>query len=90
MDNREIKDKLFDILVERLAISKDSITLEQRLSEDLGVQPLSTDSVDLLLEIEEKFGVKIDNDEYVRLLTVGDILGYLDRCINNGEDDEVD
>ena len=81
MQKEEIADRIFDILVEALAVPKESLTLDSRLNDDLGIQPLSTDAVDLLMKIENEFDVVISDDDYVGFSNVGDIVDYLDGYI---------
>jgi len=50
---------------------------EQHLVADLGVA--SPQALQLLVELEDKLGVEISDEEAAAMETVGDILGYIDR-----------
>ena len=57
--------------------SKDSLTPEMELVADLGVD--SARALQLLIEIEERAGVEISDEDAEDLNTVGDILAYVER-----------
>ncbi|MBQ7277161.1 MAG: acyl carrier protein [Bacilli bacterium] len=64
-----------DIIAKELGLDKDSITLESRLTEDLGADSL--DAVEIIMALEEKIGKEIDDSNFQDIKTVGDIV----RCI---------
>ena len=67
-------DKLTEILAEQLGVDEDSITAQTTI-DDLGADSL--DLVEAVMNIEEAFGVNIDDDEIENLKTVGDFLDYI-------------
>ncbi|MBP3481239.1 MAG: acyl carrier protein [Clostridia bacterium] len=67
-------DKLKEILAEQLGVDEDSITAQTTI-DDLGADSL--DLVEAVMNIEEAFGVNIDDDEIENLKTVGDFLDYI-------------
>ncbi len=67
-------EKLKEIIVENLGIEGDTITLESHLQDDLGIDSL--DAVELALQIEEELGVKIPDDVFAKMETVGDLVAY--------------
>lgn len=69
-------EKIQEIIVDTLSISKESITMEASLFDDLGLDSL--DAVQLNLAIEEALGVQISDEELANLATVGDIVNYVD------------
>ena len=52
-----------------------TITPESSLVEDLGVDSL--DLVSVFLEVQDTYGVAIDEDDLAGLVTVGDLVGYV-------------
>ena len=72
-------EKLKKILVDELSINPDDITLSAELAADLGINSLEL--MDLALICEETFGVSID--ETKNLITVGDVVDYLEENSNN-------
>ena len=68
-------DDLKCIVAERFEISVETLHAETDLVEDLGADSL--DIVDLLMAVEERLGVSIDDDEAVGLKTLGDAAALL-------------
>jgi acyl carrier protein len=69
MDRAEIEAKMVDLLVDELGLERDNITLDARFEEDLEVDSLGV--VELLMALEDNFGVKIPDDEAEGITTVG-------------------
>jgi acyl carrier protein len=61
MERSEIQAKLIDVLVDELGIARDKITPEARFEEDLEVDSLGV--VELLMALEDTFGVSIPDEE---------------------------
>ncbi len=64
------------IVAEQLNISEDKITLESRLVEDLGVDSL--DTLEMLMALEDEYGIQISNEDAQNLKTIQDIVNYLE------------
>ena len=69
-------DKVKAILMEQLNLQADKIKLESKIVEDLGADSL--DVVELLMTMEDSFGVSVSDEEAVNLKTVGDIVKMLE------------
>jgi acyl carrier protein len=69
MERSEIESKLTDLLVEELGLERDKVTLDARFEEDLEVDSLGV--VELLMALEDGFGVKIADEEAEQIATVG-------------------
>lgn len=72
-------DKVKEILVEQLDVEEEKVTPQASITEDLGADSL--DVVDLVMSLEDEFGVEIPDEEIENIKTVGDITNYID---NNG------
>ncbi len=70
-------EKVKQLLVDELQIDENDITLEAELSGDLGIN--SIELADLVMLCEEKFGIEIDDDDLHTLVTVGDVVNYLEK-----------
>lgn len=64
------------IIVNRLAVDESKVTLEARLKEDLEADSL--DLVELIMELEDKFGGVISDDDVREITTVGEVVTYID------------
>ena len=70
-------EKVQAIIAEELGIEKDKITMESRLAEDLGADSL--DAVELIMALEDEFGVTVSDDDAQSIRTVGDIVEFLEK-----------
>jgi acyl carrier protein len=70
-------EALRKILTAQLGIHAETVTPTSRLREDLGADSL--DLVEIVMEIEEEAGIVIPDDEAAALLTVQDILDYVNN-----------
>ena len=70
-------EKLKALLVEELQIDEADITLDAKLSTDLGIN--SIELANLIMICEEKFDITIDDDDIHKFITVGDVVKYLEE-----------
>jgi acyl carrier protein len=75
VERSEIQAKLIDLLVKELGLDKDKIRLEASFEKDLEVDSLGV--VELLMALEDGFGVSIPDEEAERIVTVGDAVGLI-------------
>ena len=64
------------VLAEQLKVSENEITPDSRIKDDLGADSL--DILQLLMTIEETYGVQIPDEKLAAFKTVGDIVLYLE------------
>ncbi len=69
-------DKVKKLLSEQLDVDEEKITMDSSISEDLGADSL--DVVELLMSIEDNFGVVVPDEEAANLKTVGDVVKFID------------
>ncbi len=70
-------DKVKELLAAQLNISKDKIQNDSKLVEDLGADSL--DMVEMLMTLEDEFGVSISDEDALKLKTVADIVSYIEK-----------
>ncbi len=68
MDRSQIESRLTDLLVNELGLERDKITMDASFEEDLEVDSLGV--VELLMALEDEFGVKIPDEEAEEIGTV--------------------
>ena len=69
MDRSEVVERLSEVLVSELGLDASKITEEAHFEEDLDVDSLGV--VELLMALEDEFGVKIPDEEAESIMTVG-------------------
>lgn len=69
-------EKLQEIIVEELGVEKEEVKLEASFTDDLGADSL--DLFELVMSIEEEFGVSIPNEELTNIITVKNALDYIE------------
>ncbi|PLV56782.1 acyl carrier protein [Thermotoga sp. SG1] len=73
----EILSKVKSIISEKLGVDEAQVTEEAKLIDDLGADSL--DLVDLVMDFESEFGVKVDDADLEKISTVGDIVSYIEK-----------
>ena len=77
MAKEEIFDKLKELVVDQLGVEEDEVTMEATMQDDLGADSL--DLVDLVMSVEEEFGVKVADEDLENIKTDGDIVNYIEE-----------
>lgn len=72
-----IIDKIKAIIVEQLGVSADEIELETSLMKDLEADSL--DAVEIILAIEDEYGIEIPDDDAEQFQTVSDLVNYVEE-----------
>lgn len=76
MPSQEMEMRLKKIIAERLGVEEEKIVPSASFADDLKADSL--DLVELIMALEEEFGVDIPDDEAEKILTVADALNYVD------------
>lgn len=72
-----MKDKIIDLIADKLGKSKSQITLKTNLVEDLGADSL--DVVELIMAFEDEFNISLPDEEIAKFKTVGDIVTFIEN-----------
>ena len=72
-----IEQKVASIIVENLGVDESEITPNAHLVDDLGADSL--DIVELVMEMENQFGIEVDEDEGEKVRTVKDVCDLIQR-----------
>ena len=71
------QDKVKQIIADQLGVKKEEVTDGAKFVDDLGADSL--DTVELVMALEEEFGIEIPDEEAEKLATVGDALRYIEE-----------
>ncbi|MDQ3794644.1 MAG: acyl carrier protein [Actinomycetota bacterium] len=75
MDREEILTKIQEITADRLGVDESDVTLDASFREDLEADSL--DLVELIMELEEQFGMEIPDEEAEKITTVEEAVDYV-------------
>ena len=72
---KTVEKKVIEIIVEQLKVSPEEVTLEASFIDDLGADSL--DLVELIMAMEEEFGLEISDEDAEKIQTVQDAVNYI-------------
>ena len=70
-------DKVKDVIVDKLGVEEDSIKTDAHFVNDLGADSL--DTVELIMEFEEEFGIEIPDEDAEKITTVQAAVDYIEQ-----------
>lgn len=73
----EIADRVRAIIVDKLTVDEAEVTPNAEFSKDLGADSL--DTVELIMEFEKEFDLKIPDEDAEKITTVGDAVSYIEE-----------
>lgn len=71
----ELEEKVKQIIVDQLGVDADEVTPQAKFVEDLGADSL--DTVELVMALEEEFGIEIPDEDAEKIVTVKDAADYI-------------
>ena len=71
----EVYERIKEVLVDRLSVEEADITEEANFQEDLDADSL--DLVEMIMELEDQFGIKIPDEDAQKIQTVGQAVDYV-------------
>ena len=77
MAEANIEAKVKDIIVEQLGVNAEQVNADAKFIEDLGADSL--DTVELIMALEEEFGIEVPDEEAEKLVSVGDVNRYIEE-----------
>ena len=72
---KEVEEKIREIIIDQLGVNAEQITLEASFTDDLGADSL--DAMELVMALEEEFGLEISQEDAEKIITVGDAVQYI-------------
>ncbi len=77
MANEELFEKVREVISEQLNVEEDEIVEEASFVDDLNADSL--DIVELVMALEEQFGISIPDEDAEKIKTVGDAVSYIEQ-----------
>ena len=77
MSEKEIFEKLKTIVVDQLGVNEENVTMEATFVDDLAADSL--DIVELVMTIEEEFDLEIPDSDAEKIVTIGDVVKYIEE-----------
>lgn len=71
----DVLDRVKRIVVDRLGVDENEVTLEASFKDDLGADSL--DVVELVMELEDEFDMEISDEDAEKVTTVGQVVEYI-------------
>jgi len=72
-----IYDRLKGLVTEQLGVDEEEVTPEASFVDDLNADSL--DLVELIMSLEEEFGLEISDEDAEKIVTVGDAANYIEE-----------
>ena len=72
---KNMLEKMIPIIAEQLNVNESEIKAESNFKDDLGADSL--DLFEMVMALEEEFGIEIPSEDLEKIVTVNDIIGYL-------------
>ena len=70
-------DKVKEIIIDKLGVDNAKISMEAKFIDDLGADSL--DTVELIMQFEEEFGIEIPDEDAEKILSVNQALEYINN-----------
>ena len=72
-----IFDKIKDIIIEQLQVEESDVNMDTNLMKDLSADSL--DAVEIIMAIEDEYGIEIPDEEAEKMQTAGDLVRYVEE-----------
>ena len=70
-------NKIVEIVIDKLGVDANKVTPEAKFIDDLGADSL--DTVELIMQFEEEFGIEIPDEDAEKILSVNQALDYINK-----------
>ncbi|QWT16686.1 acyl carrier protein (plasmid) [Sphingobium xenophagum] len=75
----DVADRVIELVADHLGAERDRVTPEAHFIKELGADSL--DVVELIMTLEEEFGIAISDADTEMIQTVGEAIGYVERVM---------
>jgi acyl carrier protein len=78
MENKNLTDKVKEIIAKQLSVKVDAIQNTTNIAEELGADSL--DLVEILMSLEDEFGISIPDEMIPQIKTIKDIVEFIESA----------
>ena len=78
--SESVEQRVRDIIVKELGVNEEQVTIDAKFIDDLGADSL--DIVELVMAFEEEFGIEVPDEDAEKLVSVGDVVRYVEEHTN--------
>ena len=75
MEEQKVFDQVKKVVIEQLGVNESEVTREASFVDDLGADSL--DTVELVMALEESFGIEIPDEDAEKIKTIGNTITYI-------------
>ena len=79
MSNQVVFDKVAQLIANRFSVDASTVTEGMTFQQDLGADSL--DVVELVMELEDEFGIDISDEDIDQLKNVSDVVSYIEKKV---------
>jgi acyl carrier protein len=83
MEKEKVSSQILNMLIKQLRKNPADVKMESRIKEDLGADSL--DVVEILMTVEDSFGITVDDEEIKTVKTVGDLIKMVDALADGAK-----
>ncbi|HEX16494.1 MAG: acyl carrier protein [Deltaproteobacteria bacterium] len=77
-----LEERLKELIVQQLGVDESEVVPEAKFVDDLGADSL--DLVELIMALEDEYGIEIPDEDAEKIVTVGDAINYLKERVAQG------
>jgi len=77
-----LEERLKELIVQQLGVDESEVVPEAKFVDDLGADSL--DLVELIMALEDEYGIEIPDEDAEKIVTVGDAINYLEEKVAQG------
>ncbi|RLA95136.1 MAG: acyl carrier protein [Deltaproteobacteria bacterium] len=77
-----LEERLKELIVQQLGVDESEVVPEAKFVDDLGADSL--DLVELIMALEDEYGIEIPDEDAEKIVTVGDAINYLKEKVAQG------
>ena len=80
MSSNSVFERVRSVVAEQLGVDPEKVTPDAEFVQDLNADSL--DLVELIMQLEEEFGIEISDEEAANIVTVRDAINFIEEHIN--------